>query len=223
MAGLQVVTEAADYPVSLTRVKDHLRLSDQTDDTLVRGLIIAATKQVEEMTQRTLMNTTYNLFIDYVHETDYPLWEGTRVGPDIAYRQNFIELPRAPVASVTHVKSYDDSDTATTFAASKYFVDTANTPPRIVLRDGQSWPTGIRAANGLEIQYVAGYGSNDTDVPEPLRLAIMQFITFNYEHRGDFERFPPPKPPSIIEPLIRPYKVMSFNSTPFNNIVQKTW
>lgn len=219
MAGLQVVTEAADYPVSLTRVKDHLRLSDQTDDTLVRGLIIAATKHVEEVTQRTLMNTTYNLFIDYVHETDYPLWEGTRVGPDIAYRQNFIELPRAPLVSVTHVKSYDDSDTATTFDSSKYFVDTANTPPRIVLRDGQSWPTGIRAANGLEIQYVAGYGSNDTDVPEPIRLAIMQIITANYEYRGDEEA----KMPSIVNSLLAPYKVMSLNSTPFNNIVQKVW
>jgi hypothetical protein len=219
MAGLQVVTEAADYPVSLTRVKDHLRLSDQTDDTLVRSLIIAATKQVEEMAQRTLMNTTYSLFIDYVHETDYSLWEGTRVGPDIAYRQNFIELPRAPLVSVTHVKSYDDSDTATTFDSSKYFVDTANTPPRIVLRDGQSWPTGLRAANGLEIQYVAGYGSNDTDVPEPIRLAIMQIITANYENRGDEEA----KMPSMVNSLIAPYKVLSLNSTPFNNIVQKVW
>lgn len=219
MAGLQIVTEAIDYPVSLTRVKEHLRLSDQTDDTLVRGLIIAATKHVEEMTQRTLTSTTYNLFIDYVHETDYPLWEGSRVGPDIAYRQNFIELPRGPLVSVTHVKSYDDSDTATTFDSSKYFVDTANTPPRIVLRDGQSWPTGLRAANGLEVQYVAGYGPNDTDVPEPLRLAIMQIITFNYENRGDEAgQFP-----SLVGSLVAPYKVLSLNSTPFNNIVQKVW
>lgn len=219
MAGLQIVTEAADYPVSLTRAKDHLRLSDQTDDSLVRGLLLSATKLVEEMTQRTLMSTTYKLFVDYVHETDYPLWEGTRVGPDIAYRQNFIELPRAPVISVTHVKSYDDSDTATTFDSSKYFVDTVNTPPRVVLRDGQSWPTGLRAANGLEIQYVAGYGSNDTDVPEPLRLAILQLITHHYEHRGDENV----KAPSLVNSLVAPYKVMSLNSTPFNNIVQKVW
>jgi uncharacterized phiE125 gp8 family phage protein len=123
------------------------------------------------------------------------------------------------LVSVTHVKSYDDSDTATTFDSAKYFVDTANTPPRIVLRDGQSWPTGLRAANGLEIQYVAGYGSNDTDVPEPLRLAIMQIITANYENRGDEAV----KMPSIVNSLVSPYKVLSLNSTPFNNILQKTW
>ena len=84
---------------------------------------------------------------------------------------------------------------------------------------GQSWPTGLRAANGIEIQYVAGYGSNDTDVPEPLRLAIMQIITFNYENRGDEKgQFT-----SLVNSLVAPYKVLSLNSTPFNNVVQKVW
>lgn len=223
MAGLQLVTDAADFPVSLTRAKDHLRLSDQNDDTLVRSLIIAATSYVEEMTQRSLISRTYRLFIDYVNETDYPLWEGTRVGPELAYRQNYIETPRGPLVSVTHIKSYDDSDSATTFDSAKYYVDTVNTPPRVVLRDGQSWPTGLRAANGLEIEYVAGYGSNDTDVPEPLRLAILQLVTFMYEHRGDLDAGANYSPPSVVNSLCGPYKVLTIGGTPFNNIVQKVW
>lgn len=221
MAGLQLVTEATDYPVSLTKAKDHLRLSDQSDDGLVRGLIIAGTAMVEELTQRSLINRTYRLYVDYVHETDYALWEGTRVGPDISYRRNYIELTKPPLVSVTSIKSYDDGDAATVFSSDSYYVDTANTPPRVVLRDGQSWPTGIRAANGLEIEYIAGYGSNDTDVPEPLRIAILQIITFLYENRGD--EMDKSTVPSIVKSLIQPYRVMAFNSRPFNNIVQKVW
>ena len=222
MAGLTLVTEAADYPVSLTKAKEHLRLDDQNDDSLVRSLILAATAHIEGITQRSLVNRTYRLFIDYVHETDYQLWEGTRVGPDLSYRRNYIDLPRPPCVSVTHVKSYDDSDTATTFDSSKYYVDTANTPPRIVLRDGQSWPTGLRAANGIEIEYVAGYGANDTDVPEPLRLAVLQMVTHMYEHRGDYEGSAIPTP-SIVNTLVSQYKVLSFGESPFTNIVEKVW
>lgn len=218
MAGLQLVTEAADYPVSLTRAKDHLRLSDQNDDGVVRGLIAAATQQIENATERSLINRTYRLFVDYVHETDYQLWEGTRVGPDIAYRRNYIDIPKGPLVSVTHIKSYDDSDSATTFSSDSYYVDTVNTPPRVVLRDGQSWPTGLRTANGIEIEYVAGYGSNDTDVPEPLRLAILQLITFMYEHRGDFEANTAPKMPSIVNALISPYKTITLTTTFDNKI-----
>ena len=37
--------------------------------------------------------------------------------------QNFIYLPKAPISQVQFFKYYNDSDTATTFATSNYYVD----------------------------------------------------------------------------------------------------
>ena len=34
---------------------------------------------------------------------------------------------------------------------------------------------------------MAGYGANRSDIPEAIRLGILNIIAFNYEHRGDFE------------------------------------
>ena len=133
-----------------------------------------------------MINRTLNLFIDGIDEVDVALWEGTKVGPDLSLRKRYIEIPTTPVQSVSAVTSFTDDDTESTFASTKYFVDTAREPARLFLRDGEAWPTGLRVANGLKIVYVAGYGSNRTDVPEAIRVAILQYIAFNYEHRGRF-------------------------------------
>ena len=42
-----------------------------------------------------------------------------------------------------------------------------------------------RAANGIEVRFVAGYGSGFADVPQPLRQGIVQLAAFLFENRGD--------------------------------------
>ena len=129
--------------------------------------------------------------------------------------ENTIEIPTTPVQSVSAVTSFTDDDTESTFASTKYFVDTAREPARLFLRDGEAWPTGLRVANGLKIVYVAGYGSNRTDVPEAIRVAILQYIAFNYEHRGDFEG--QIKPPTMLQGLLQPYRRLSFTNNPYGS------
>jgi len=82
------------------------------------------------------------------------------------------------------------------------------------------FPTDLRKANGLEINYTAGYGANRTDVPEAIMVAIMQYMTFMYEHRGDFERYPPPQPPKILGQLLNPYKILRFGSNPHSKMLK---
>ena len=96
-----------------------------------------------------------------------------------------ITLPYPPLLSVTHVKTYDDNDVATTWAASNYFVDTTSIPGRIVARDGVSLPVATRVANGFEIEFVAGYGDDEADVPETVRTGILIMAAHLHEHRGD--------------------------------------
>ena len=109
------------------------------------------------------------------------------------------------VVSVTSVSTFNDSDTETTMAASKYYVDSAREPARIVLRQGETFPTALRVANAIKVVYVAGY-SSQYSIPEPIRMGILQHIAYMYEHRGDMYEASAPIPP-LLKSLYAPYVV----------------
>jgi len=205
MAGLKVITEPSQEPVTLQEVKEYIRDDDATDERDIRHYIESARRFCEEHTGRALMTQTLTLFLDAFEDIENPLWEGTRTGPYLNYYKNYIVLPRSPVASVTHVKTYDDADTATTFAASKYYLDSVREPSRIVLRTGETFPTALRVANAIEVQYVTGY-TTQYNVPEPMRLGILQHIAYLYEHRGDMYDASLPYPP-MLRSLYAPYVI----------------
>jgi uncharacterized phiE125 gp8 family phage protein len=215
MSGLTVVTKPQDEPLGLTEVKEFLRLDEQVDDNFVRAFIIAAREWCENYTGRSFINRTLKLSLDGVSEADTPLWEGFKTGYDRTYYKNFIELPSSPVSSVTSIKYFDDSDTESTWDSSNYYVDTARDIPRIILRDGATFPSDLRKANGIEITYVAGYGAKPSNTPEALRVAMLQYIMNLYEHRGDDEgrqlAFPP-----LIRSLVQPYRITRFGDHVFS-------
>jgi len=141
-----------------------------------------------------------------VVDTEDPLWEGMRTAPDINYYKNYVVLPRSPVISVTSLKTYNDSDTASTMATSKYYVDTQREPARIVLRTGETFPTALRVANAIEVVYVAGYASAYA-IPEPIRMGMLQHIAYMYEHRGDM--YEAQGAPTLMKSLYAPYVIHS--------------
>ena len=205
MAGLTTVTAPIQEPVTLQEVKEYLRVDDATDERVVRPFIESARRFCEEHTGRALMTQTLRLYLDAFQDRYDPLWEGMRTGPYLNYYKNYVVLPRSPVVSVTHVKTYDDSDVATTFAATNYYLDNAREPSRIVLRTGEAFPTALRVANAIEVQYVTGYTSQ-YNIPEPIRLGILQHIAYLYEHRGDMYDAKSPYPP-MLKALYAPYVV----------------
>lgn len=197
---LQLVTKAAELPLTVVEMKRHLRLpvSVNDDDSQLVSMINTATLQTEDYIRKSLITQTWNLFLDGWPRSQQDVWwDGIREGPVGGVHADQLRLPLGPLQSVTHVKTYDDSDVATTFAAANYFVDTAK--DRLVLRVGQAWPAFERVANGIEIQYVTGYGKSGT-VPTPIRQALRQHVANMYEHRGD-EAIPP-----LSRSLLRPYK-----------------
>ena len=205
MAGIVVTTEPTQEPVTLQEVKEHLRLDDGIDERLLRPMIETARRFAEQHLGRRLVSTTLTQTYDVAQDFDEPLWEGTKLGADIQFYKRYLTLSDSPVQSVTHVKTYDDADTATVFASSKYYVDNAREPARIVLRKGETWPSSLRVANGIEVQYVAGYSSIYA-IPEPIRMGILQHIAHLYEHRGDMYEAKSPYPP-MLQTLYAPYVI----------------
>mgnify|MGYP001347854336 CR=1 FL=1 len=205
MSGITIHTEPAQEPVTLQEVKEYLRVEDSTDERTIRPLIETARRFAEEHMGRILISTTFQQFYDSIDEMEDPLWEGVRQGPYLNYYKNRLILAKGPVTSVTHVKTYNDSDVATTMASSKYYLDSAREPARLVLRTGETFPTALRVANAIEVQFVAGYSSMYA-IPEPIRLGILQHIAHLYEHRGDMYEAKNPYPP-MLKSLYAPYVI----------------
>ena len=100
-----------------------------------------------------------------------------------------IEIPKPPLQSITHIKTFDNDDSATVFSTSNYQVSTYSglnpSNGRITLRDGDGWPSPSRNADGIEIHFISGYGDASSDVPQQIIQGILEEIAFRYEHRGD--------------------------------------
>lgn len=220
MAGLTVTTDAASDPVTVDEIRNFARIDDSIDTTLIGVLIGAATKFCEEYTNRSFITRTLRLSLDGVSEYDNRISDGFSEGPFEIYFNNYIELPKPPVVSVVNIKYFNDSDTESTWATSNWYLDSESEPARIILRDGGAWPTDLRNANGIQVNYTSGYGSSATDVPEAIRVAIMQYCLHLYEHRGDDEKQgfgSGIKGPSLVQNLLAPYVVRRYGVSPFQS------
>tara|TARA_R110002167_G_scaffold34895_2_gene111464 strand:- start:2310 stop:2984 length:675 start_codon:yes stop_codon:yes gene_type:complete len=219
MSGLKVITAPSVQPVSRIEAREHLRLDDDVDDSQIRSFIKAATDWAENYTGRFFISRTCQMMLDGASQIDAPLSEGQSTGHYSRPISNYIEIAAAPVTVVSSIKYYADDDTQSVWSTSNYYVDTFSDQAKIVLRSGGTYPTDLRAANGLEINFTAGYGETSSSVPEVIRLAILQYITFLYEHRGDFERFPAPTPPAILRTLLNPYRIIRFGVSPYSSVI----
>ena len=84
----------------------------------------------------------------------------------------------------------------------QYNVDLSeNSKGRIKLRTGYNWPIHRGFASFL-LEFKAGYGDSDTDVPEALRQGVLQLVGHLYENRGAEEI------PKGIKALFWPYKIL---------------
>ncbi len=183
-------------PVTLAEAKGFLRVDIGNDDALIAALVTAARGACERFTGRALVTQTWTLFRD-----DWPgtagavngVLDGARSGPFVTGRGAAIEIPRPPLLSVVHVKTYDDADTATVWPASNYLVDTASEPGRLIARTGAVLPETTRAAAGIEIRFVAGYAPDESaspsdlagNIPGDVVEGIRRLVAYLYENRGE--------------------------------------
>ncbi len=189
---IKIYTAPAAEPVTLTEVKLHLRVDHPNEDTPIGGWIATAREKVEMDTRRALITQTWDMTLD-----EWP-------------KEDYIEVPLPPLASVTSITYIDKDGVSATFASSSYVVDTQNSPGRIVLAVGYSWPSvTLRAANGITVRYVCGYGATGSSVPASLRSAMLLLIGHYYENREATSQNVYQLPLGY-EALITPYRVFTF-------------
>lgn len=188
------LTPPVALPVTLGEAEDHLRL-DADDPGLghLGTLIEAAVAHLdgpEGLLGRCLIAQSWRADLDVL-------------GPTIL-------LPLPPAISVERVLAIDAEGAETEIDPADWRVAGLGNREGAILRPalGKSWPAHDAAA----VEFTAGFGPLPTDVPMPLRAAILLHVAHLYEHResvfvgsGTMSVMP-----QGYDDLIRPWRLWSF-------------
>lgn len=165
-------------------VKEWLKL-DACDDVLIAGLISAATIMMRNYLWRAVAQETIELILDHPGGEGY---DETRLGDGVhTVSKAFalgtwgesIDLPYPVISSIVSIKSFDTTNTETTFSSANYQLD--GDGGRVYLNQGASWPVNLRDRAAMKIRYVAGWAP--ADVPADLKVALLRQVAHMYECR----------------------------------------
>lgn len=201
---IKVKSAPSAEPVTLAQAKMHAKIDHSYEDDLIETIISAARSTAEKYLQRALITQTLTMTLDKFPGYQPFVPELTYSG----YRESVIYLPRNPVQSVSEVRYVDDSGVTQTLDASRYRVDTDSEPARITPVYDELWPSTRVTIKTVEVDYIAGYGAADTDVPANIRLAILMMVSTWYNIRQDVAiGVSTQKIPHSAEHLMGPYRV----------------
>jgi uncharacterized phiE125 gp8 family phage protein len=155
----------ASEPVTLAEAKAFLRIGDDAEDGFIATLITAARLHIEGVTGRALIEQSWRVVLD--------VWPANRR----------VTLPVGPLSSLTAIRAYDEAGTPATIALAQFQPETAANPARVFLPSFIAGMPLLRERAGIEIDYVAGYGTAAADVPADLKHALLTLIGYWFEHR----------------------------------------
>ena len=151
----------AGEPVSLAEAKALLKVDDTAEDGLITTLIGAARLHVEGTTGRALLAQSWRVVLD-----DWP-------------PGGMVKLPVAPLMSVTSINAIDDNGASHEIALAQFLSE----PDRLIVPRVVVGMPVLQERQGLEIDYVAGFGTEPEDVPADLRQALLGLVAHWFEHR----------------------------------------
>lgn len=151
----------AEEPVSLVEAKAYLKIDNTAEDGLITTLIGAARLHVEGVTGKALLAQSWRVVLD-----DWP-------------DNGVVKLPVSPLISVTGITAVDDHGGSHDIALAQFLSE----PDRLIVPRVVVGMPMLQERQGLEIDYVAGFGTEPEDVPADLRQALLGLVAHWYEHR----------------------------------------
>lgn len=156
-------------PVSLAEARQHCKIDDTEEDSLLLRSLDVAVGFTEDESGRRLITQTW-----YEYLPDFPVADG-----------GLIRLPNPPLASVTALTYTDaNGDGQTLTEDEDFIVTTKGIQGLIKPYEGTSWPAvQTQAFEQVVIEYVCGYGDNPSDVPAAARQLILLLASHMYANR----------------------------------------
>lgn len=184
LATYERITPPATEPVTVAEIKDHAKIDSADEDVYLAALITAARESVSLETGRSLITETWTATLDaWPRNGGSEWWDGVREEPITEIEVDYLELAKVPFGQITTVELLDESDTATEWAASNYYMTRQFGRGRLVRKRGVAWPTVLRDVAGIRITFTTGYGADANAVPMPLRHAVKLLVSHWYENR----------------------------------------
>lgn len=172
IATKSLVTAPVRLPVSIGEAKAAAKIESEDEDALVDAWITEAAAFVAEYCGRQLITSTFDAYFDR-----FP-------GCADRWGEYSLELPLGPVQSVTSVTYLDGNGATQTWPATEYRLDRQKSPARVVRGYDKSFPTYRLQSGSVVVRFVAGYGDNPGDVPEPIRNWIREQVAYRHMVRA---------------------------------------
>lgn len=193
MITYSITSGPAVEPITTAQAKTHLRVDTADEDSYIAGLVTLARQWVEEMANLCLITQTVTEKFD-----NFP------------YNGGYLTLAKAPVQSITSITYVDTNGATQTWSSAAYETDLIQKPPRILPVYGGTYPSSRLQLSPITVTYVAGYGDEGTDVPEPIRHAMKLLIAELYEGRENNTQAPYTNKHNILEKMLYNYRIQSF-------------
>lgn len=167
--GLALKTAPVNDAVSRDDAKDFLRVDAADDNAIIDRAIESAIASTEAWLRRALITQTWYLYLD-AFPTD-------SLCP--------IPIPLPPLQSIDAITYTDTAGDGQTWSSDDYQTDIVTEPGRVMPVKGGSWPTAqADTFNAVTIEFTAGYGDDDTDIPGDIQSMVLLLAAHLYVHRG---------------------------------------
>lgn len=154
---IRLIEKSSLSLISLSKIKNYLRIDYDEDDKQLKMLVEAATSLVEQEIGQTLLSK---------------IWckrETPTVGASGLAR---ITLPNPPILRVLSVGEVSTNGKIKPIR--RYLVETEGVVPTLAVSS---------SAHTLQVIYQAGFGEKASEVPAALRQAVLMLAADMYEHR----------------------------------------
>lgn len=179
--GLKVITEPSIEPVTQSEMELWIRYTQTLQTNVITSLITAARRYVESWTNRTLITTSYEYYVE-----------------DLSCE---IQIPTSTVNSITSITYIDDDGATQTLSNTLYGLDNVSTINTVYQLPEQDYPSVQVQPNAVKITFDAGYGSLAADVPEDMKTAIKLMVGFMFEQREAMQEQDLKDNPAIMQLL----------------------
>ncbi len=154
---------ASEFVVSLEAARQHIRVFEDVEESLLVDYVGAAQGHCEQFLRRSLRPQTWSVLL-----ARFPCKR--------------IFLPHGPVTSIVSVKYRDDTDAEQTIASTNFRLVQNDEIDFIQASAGYTWPTTRSdIEDAVTITYKAGKG--DDFVPYQIKAAVMLLAADLHEHR----------------------------------------